>query len=261
MFDVTLLNALLLIAAGFAAGFINVTAGGGSMFTVPALIFMGIPGTVANATNRIGVVFQSLSAIILFYRKGLSDLKLSFSLALCTLPGTIFGVMSASRLRDDSFNIVLAGVMVFVLFLTLLGNKNEKSDETAVNALTRAVQIPKKRLIWGHALMSLAGFWGGFIQIGVGFILIPILNRVMGFDLLRTNMHKVFILFVFTLVAIIIFMTQIRIEWVAGLIVGIGAIAGAWIGAHVQIKQGSNYIKWVINAVLIVFIIKLLFFT
>lgn len=254
MFDITLINVILLIAAGLAAGFINVTAGGGSMLTLPAMIFMGIPGHVANATNRVGILFQNASAITAFYRKGMSDFKLSFSLALCTLPGAMIGAFSAAKIRGEYFNYMLVGVMVLVMALTLFNGKDKAPK------LAAGQEVSKARWVWGHVCMVGVGFWGGFIQIGVGFILIPILNRVMGFDLIRTNMHKVTIVFVYTIVALIVFANQLQIEWIAGLCIAIGTMAGAWIGTQLQIKQGTGYIKWVINAVLIVFIIKLLFF-
>lgn len=258
MFELTLINAVLLIAAGLGAGFINVTAGGGSMLTLPAMIFMGIPGHVANATNRVGILFQNASAITAFYRKGLSDFKLSFTLALCTLPGAIIGAFSAAQIRGEYFNYMLVGVMIVVMVLTLFNGK-DKSPNLAQTQM-KGQEVSKARMIWGHICMIAVGFWGGFIQIGVGFILIPILNRVMGLDLIRTNMHKVSIVFVYTIVALIVFAGQLQIEWLAGLCLAVGTMIGAWAGAQLQIKRGTGYIKWVINAVLIVFIIKLLFF-
>ncbi len=72
---------LLLFVAGVVAGWINTLAGGGSMLTVPVMVFMGLPGPVANGTNRIGVIAQNLTAVLGFFRKGFSDFKLSASLA------------------------------------------------------------------------------------------------------------------------------------------------------------------------------------
>ena len=260
MFELTLFNAILLIGAGLAAGFINVTAGGGSMLTLPAMIFMGIPGPIANGTNRVGILFQNISAVTAFYRKGLSDFKLSFTLALCTLPGAIIGAMSAARLKGEHFNLILAGVMLIVMALTLFGNKpqaqGQGQEQGGVETVIRG-DISRRRLIWGHICMCFVGLWGGFIQIGAGFILIPILNRVMGLDLLRTNMHKVAIVLVYTVAALAVFANQLEMEWLAGFFIALGMMVGAWIGARLQIKQGTGYIKWIINIVLLVFVVKL----
>ena len=256
MYGFSFIEIALLILAGLATGFINVIAGGGSMISVPALIFLGIPGPIANGTNRIGILAQSASSVIAFFRKGLSDFRLSLTLGLCTLPGAIMGAFSAAKIKTSDFNVLLAGVMIVVMALTFFGQKSTPS----IASNTAPQKTGRARLIWGHICMIAVGFWGGFIQIGVGFILIPILNRVMGFDLLRTNMHKVTIVFIYTIVALIIFARELEIAWAAGLFLAVGNIIGGWVGARSQIKKGNNYIQWVINLVLIIFIIKLLFF-
>jgi uncharacterized membrane protein YfcA len=117
-----------------------------------------------------------------------------------------------------------------------------------------------RRLLLGHLLMVGAGFWGGFIQIGVGFILMPILNRVMGLDLVRTNMHKVFIILVFNLVALAVFASQLQLMWWAGLWLALGNAVGGWLGVHTSVDRGERGIRLVLNLTLTVFIIKLLFF-
>ena len=102
--------------------------------------------------------------------------------------------------------------------------------------------------------------WGGFIQIGVGFLFMPILHRVMGLDLVRVNMHKVFIVLSYSLVALLIFASRVEVLWIAGLCLALGNAIGGWIGANMSVSRGEKLIKRVLNLVLLVFIIKLLFF-
>jgi uncharacterized protein len=112
----------------------------------------------------------------------------------------------------------------------------------------------------GHICMIGAGFWGGFIQIGVGFILMPILHRVMGFDLVRVNFFKVFVVLIYTIVALLVFATNTEVFWLAGLALAAGNAIGGTLGARTTISKGENLIRWVLNIVLVVFIIKLLLF-
>ena len=221
------------------------------MLSVPIMIFLGVPGTVANATNRIAILPQNVSAVWAFYRKGIANFKLSLSLGACTIPGTIIGAMVASRIANDQFNHVLAIIMVIILLVMAL-----PQPKTLANNVTPS----RKRLIAGHALMVLIGFWGGFIHIGVGFLLMPVLNRVMQLDLITTNAHKVFIVLCYTSVALLVFASQLELVWKYGIALGIGTWIGAWIAANVQVKQGIGAIKWTLNVVIIAFIIKLLFF-
>lgn len=243
---------IILLITGVATGFLNVMAGGGSMLSLPIMIFLGIPATIANGTNRLAILTQNISAVTTFYKKGFADFKLSFTLALCTIPGAVAGALLASKLPSENFKHLLAITMLFVILLMWFDN----NKKTPINKQ----KTTQTRLICGHIGMLLAGFWGGFIQIGIGFILMPILHRVMGIDLLRTNMHKVFIVLAYTLVALFIFSSQLQLAWKAGISLAIGTAIGGWLAAHFQIKQGVEAIKWVLNIVLIVFIIKLLFF-
>lgn len=246
-----MLELLLLALTGIATGFLNVMAGGGSMLSVPIMIFLGVPGTVANGTNRIAILPQNISAVWAFYRRGFSNFRLSLTLGLCTIPGTLIGANLASRIANDQFNTLLAIVMVIVLIVMALPQ-------------AKTIEVDQKpsrnRLIAGHILMMAIGFWGGFIHIGVGFLLMPVLNRVMQLDLITTNAHKVFIVLCYTIVALMVFASQLELIWKYGIALGIGTWTGAWLAANMQVKQGIGAIKITLNIVIVAFIIKLLFF-
>jgi uncharacterized membrane protein YfcA len=241
----------ILLITGIATGFLNVMAGGGSMLSVPMMIFLGVPGPIANATNRIAILPQNLTAVIAFYRKGFANFKLSLSLAACTIPGTIIGAYLASKIANDQFNTLLAIIMILILVIMSLPQpKTIQSGEAPSSA----------RLLVGHLLMVLIGFWGGFIHIGVGFLLMPVLNRVLQLDLVTTNSHKVLIVFCYTAVALLIFSSQLELLWRYGIALAIGTSIGGWIAANFQIKQGIGAIKWTLNIVVVAFIVKLIFF-
>ncbi|MFT5351386.1 MAG: putative membrane protein YfcA, partial [Gammaproteobacteria bacterium] len=170
---------ITLLLVGILAGFINVMAAGGSMITVPVMVFLGIPGPVANGTNRIAILAQNITAVITFFRKGYSDFRLSLTLALFALPGAVAGAYLGTRLEGLWFNRTLAVIMLAVMIVMTV--KKERAELTVT-------PVTRKRMIIGHLLMIVVGFFGGFIQIGVGFILLPILNKVLGLDLVHANM-------------------------------------------------------------------------
>lgn len=243
---------LVLCLAGFASGWINVIAGGGSLLTVPVMVFMGLPGPVANGTNRISIIAQSIAAIASFRSKGFSDFRLSASLAAAASVGAYFGALVGVELDGVWFNRMVAAVMVAVMILMLTGSDKPK-------AAGEAPSKPKD-LALGHVLMVGAGFWGGLIQIGVGFLLMPILYRVMGLDLVRVNMHKVFIALVFTTVAFAVFASKVEIVWEAGAALALGTAVGGWLGASATIAKGATFIKRALVLVLAAMAVKLLFF-
>lgn len=243
---------LLLAAAGFAAGWINVLAGGGSLFTVPVMVFLGLPGPVANGTNRIAIIAQNISAVTAFFRKGFADFRLSATLALAASFGAFFGAQVGVRLEGEMFNRVLALVMVGVIILMATGERRASPAPHRIGA--------PRNLALGHLLMVGAGFWGGFIQIGVGFLLMPILYRVMGLDLVRVNMHKVFVALVFSLVALAVFATRAGVAWQAGVALALGNALGGWMGAHATVARGAEFVKLAVYVAAGAMAVKLLFF-
>jgi uncharacterized protein len=244
---------LLLAALGVVSGFLNVMAGGGSLLTVPAMVFMGMPGPVANGTNRIAILVQNFTAIVAFSQRGLSEFKLSLTLAACAIPGAILGAMVGVNLAGEWFNRLLALIMVAVMLIMYF-------DKGQQSSAAEGYQPSRKQLMHGHLLMVAVGFWGGFIQLGVGFIIMPVLNRVMGLDLVRTNMHKVFIICCYTSVALVLYANKVEVLWLVGAVLALGNGLGGYLGAHFVVSKGEKLIKTVLNVVLIAFIIKLLFF-
>jgi uncharacterized protein len=249
--ELELWQAGILVAVGIAGGFLNVMAGGGSLLTVPVMVFMGLPGPVANGTNRIAILAQNITAITTFARRGFKDFKLSLSLAACALPGAIAGALLGTQLEGVWFNRTLALIMVAVMLIMHFDRGSVAQSENH--------RPNRRQLVWGHALMIGAGFWGGFIQLGVGFIIMPILNRVMGFDLVRTNVHKVFIIAVYTIAALSVFASQLQLLWMVGIALALGNSIGGYLGAHFTVTRGEKLIRRVLNAVLVMFIVKLLF--
>lgn len=248
--EIDLWKAALLFLAGVASGWINVLAGGGSILAVPVMVFLGLPGPVANGTNRIGIIAQNIAAVTGFFRKGFSDFKLSASLAACAALGAFFGANVGVRLDGVWFERTLALIMIGVLIIMITG-----AGQKTVPAGGKA-----KNLILGHILFIGAGFWGGFIQIGVGLIQLPILNRVMGLDLVRANMHKVFVALVFSFVALGVFAANVDIEWGLGISLALGYAVGGWLGASSAISRGEALIKRVFYLALVAMAVKLLFF-
>ena len=242
----------ILFLIGIAVGFVNVMAGGGSLLTLPVMLFLGVPAPVANGTNRIAILAQMATAVVAFFRKGYSDFRLSLSLALAAVPGAVAGALVAVRLEGVLFNRILAVIMLAVM-LVMATQKQTPEYSGAPPG--------KPRLVLAHVLMAVLGIYGGFIQVGAGFLFMPILYKTLGIDLVRVNMHKSFIITVYTTAALLVFAWQVELFWVLGLTLAAGTSIGAWLSAHVQVAQGERIIKLALNTVLALIIVKLLFFS
>ncbi|NOX95148.1 MAG: sulfite exporter TauE/SafE family protein, partial [Alphaproteobacteria bacterium] len=209
-----------------------------------------MPGPVANGTNRIGIIAQNIFAVWGFFRKGFSDFRLSASLAVCASVGAFFGANLGVKLEGVWFERTLAFIMFAILAIMLTGVGQKPAAEDG----------KPRNLILGHILFIGAGFWGGFIQIGVGLIQLPILNRVMGLDLVRANMHKVFVALVFSIVSLGVYAANVKIEWALGLALAAGYAIGGWLGANAAVAKGEALIKRVFYVALVAMAVKLLFF-
>jgi uncharacterized membrane protein YfcA len=226
-------NILLLIGLGFISGFINVVAGGGSVLTIPGLIYTGLEATVANGTNRIAVLFQSIVAVGALWNEIKNNLKFYFKLSLYTLPGSIAGALLAVKVSNKILEIVIGIVMILIIISVIYPVKKTKNIQSS-EKISPAIGI----------MLFLTGIYGGFLQIGVGFILMAIFHRIMKFDLVRVNIMKVFVVTLFTLPALLVFIINGKVVFLPGIVLALGNGMGAWISAKISLKKGENFIRF-----------------
>ena len=243
------LHVLLLFGTGIAAGFLNTVAFGGSLIALPVLIFLGLPTAVANGTNRIAIFCQNFSAIMGFRRKGVSDFGYSILLAIPAVIGAVIGATIAVDIKDAVFNLILAVVMITMLVLTLINPTERLKD--------RIESEDKRSKIIAIVVFFFIGIYGGFIQAGVGLLVITALRLLTGIDLVRTNAIKVFVIFFYTVIALGIFIIKDKVNWYLGPTLAIGNACGAWLGSHWAVEKGDKWIKVVLIVAVVAFAIRL----
>lgn len=239
----------LLFAVGIVAGILNVLAGGGSLLTLPLLIFMGLPSAVANGTNRIAIFCQNIFAIRGFRQRGVMPLDLAL---LCTPPaliGSWIGASLAISLDDQVFNRLLALIMIGVLVFTALDPMKRLRKEGLEIGFGRKLVIVVS--FFG------VGIYGGFVQAGVGFIIITAL-LAHGLDLVRINAIKVFVIFAYTFIALGVFIYHGQINYLLGFALAAGNSLGGMIGPKLAVDKGHDWIKKVVTLTVLVFALKLL---
>ncbi len=241
------LSILILFGVGLVAGFMNVTAGGGSTLSLPALIFLGLDSAVANGTNRIAIMLQNLSAIYSFKQENFKQFDISLKLSLLTLPGSILGALLAIKIGDELFQKILAVIMIGIIITMIIPAKK-----------TLAINTSHKISWQTYTAMIFIGFYGGFIQVGVGFIIMAALKYLMKLNLVNTNMHKVFIVFVYTIPALLIFIISKNVNWFLGLGLAAGNMIGGWWGAKLSVKKGEKFIRMFLIVAIFIIAIKLL---
>ena len=223
-------------------------AGGGSTLTLPALIFLGLDSALANGTNRIAILIQNIFAVYSFKREKYQKFKLSLKMSLFTLPGAVAGAIAAVKIGDQTFQTILGIVMIGIIISMIIPRSKIEFDNSDNEKISP----------WIYISMLFIGFYGGFIQVGVGFIIMAALHNFMKLNLVYVNMHKVFIVFIYTIPAIIIFIFTDNINWELGLSLAAGNALGGWWAAKFSAKKGEGVIKIILIIAVLIMSLKLL---
>lgn len=237
MFELTPFFIALLLATGFAAGIINVLAGGGSNLTIPALMVMGLPADMANATNRVGVMLQCLVGLRGFNKSDRLERSDMLPILVPTLAGGVLGAAVASYLPNALLKPLLLGMMISLSVVMIVKPKTvfPGPDEQPHRIRDRP---------WAAFGLFLTGIYGGFVQAGVGFLLIAAMAGGLRYDLVRANALKLLCAAAFTAVALAVFIVNGLVAWVPGLILGAGTMLGAQIGVRLALNISQTALKW-----------------
>ncbi len=244
-----LVTAAVLVIAGFAAGFVNTVAGGGSVITIPVLLEALGSASIANGTNRIAILMAQVAAVTGFRRAGKLDWRKVLPLVPATVAGAITGAWIATQLDSDAMTKVFAVVLVLVAVSVLV------KPSRWLGGHERSIPEPLRSLIFFGV-----GFYGGFVQAGVGFLLLAALVVGGGLDLVRGNAAKVFLILVYTPVALLLFASAAQVNWSYGLVMGVGNVTGAILATRLAVTKGAGWIRWVIIVMAVAAAVRMAFF-
>lgn len=244
-FELSVLSISLLIVAGFLAGFINTIAGGGSMLTLPALMIFGMPADIANATNRVGILLQSFAGASGFHKKGKLAPATIVPTLVPTLMGALFGSLLASYMPVSWLKPTLLVTMLGMAILMLV-----KPSVVAPPEGTPAYSLRERPT--AAIGLFIAGFYGGFIQAGVGFLIIAAVAGGLRYDLVRTNALKMAITAALTVIALVVFVARGQVLWIPGLVLAVGMVAGAMASVQFAINVPQSVLKWTLFAMVLV---------
>jgi len=243
------LELIALAVAGLVAGAINVIAGGGSFLILPLLIFFGLPASLANGTNRVGVLSQNLGGILGFHRHRAVDWPWALKASIPAMAGAALGVWAALEVPDFAFKRILSVAMLVVTIWSLV-NQGRKP------VATQELKPPTHWFV--VAGFFVVGLYGGFIQAGVGFLVLAITSAA-GMDLVRGNAVKLLSVMLLTLLSLAVFAGAGQVDWPRGLALAVGNWAGAVIGVRMAVLKGHAWLQQVVTVTVILFAILLWF--
>ena len=233
---------ILIFVGGSIAGVINTMAGGGSLITLPLLIFAGLPPTVANGTNRVAIVLQNVGALAGFRKNGLKVGREAWLLS-DSFPGRrVSGGAPGGEPRRD---------------VDAPGHRGDPGGDAGAAPSPApppppegAVRVSTRWWLW--PVYFGVGVYGGFLQAGVGFFYLALLVGLQGLDLVRANLIKIFLILMYSILALALFLAEGKVALVPGLALAAGNALGGWVGAHLAVRKGESWIKVVLAVAVIV---------
>lgn len=252
MFDLAWYIYPLVFLGGALAGVTNTLAGSGSLITLPLLVFLGLSPVVANGTNRVGVVVQCVVGVETLRRGGKLRTQGSWWYIVPALLGGIVGALIAANMSSEGMETAIGVVMASMLVVLLVNPKKWLRPESDV-----AAGRPKW---WLLLALFVVGAYGGFIQAGVGLLVLAALVLGAGFNVVEGNALKLLIALVFTVAALVVFVLNDQVDWAYGALMAVGQSVGAYLAARFAVESDDAAV-WVRRLlVVIVFLSTLKFF-
>jgi uncharacterized membrane protein YfcA len=232
-----------LISSGVLVGFINTLAGGGTIISISLFMFLGLPANIANGTNRIAVLLQTLVSTTSFKKQKVLDTRKGLLLGIPTVIGSIIGAEIAVDIDEKLFEQAIGVIMLIMMFFIIYKPQQWLKGKQEL--------IHRKLTPFQFIIFFFIGIYGGFIHVGVGYFILAGLVLNAGYDLVKANALKVFIVLLYAPFTIIVFIYNKQINYEYGLIHAIGNIIGAYVASRFAVSWGANFVRWVIIIIIL----------
>jgi uncharacterized membrane protein YfcA len=242
----------ILIFVGILVGFINTLAGGGSSVLYPILIFMGMPIHTAIGTSRVGFIAQGIFSVAGFKSKGIFIFPFNLYAAVAAMTGGLIGAWISLQVPSKNLTRILAFIMIMIAFLILIQAK--------INNHNKKYRISGKWLWISLIVYFFIGMYGGFIQAGMGFMIILAGTLINHFNLTQANSIKALIVLILTIPTLLMFALEDKVNWQAGFAIAIGTALGSWLTSRWSVSVNEKYIRIFIAFIIVILAGKLYYF-
>ncbi len=239
---------IIAILGGMLAGGMNSLAGYGSVITLSILMeIFGLPGNIANATNRVSILAMAMAGSIGYRKAGILEIRKYRSIIFLVFLGSLGGIWAAVIISPESFKKIFHVILILIMVMILVNPKRWIHDHHKV------IHLP----MWKKALIFLPiGFYGGFIQMGMGLLFLVATVLLSGYTILQANAMKLVVILLYTAMSVIIFHYHGLIQWKIGLVLGIGQALGSYFTVKfVAQKEKANLYAYRVMVVIIILVL------
>jgi uncharacterized membrane protein YfcA len=246
--DITLELLLALMLVGAIAGFVDAIAGGGGLLCIPALLWAGLTPLETLATNKLQATFGTFAATAGYARHGLIDLQRLWPAIILTLGGSAIGALTVQWLPSDLLaRLVPVLLILFAVYFLLSPHIGSEDRHHRIGDGPFALLV-------GTGV----GFYDGFFGPGTGSFFTLAFVTLLGFGLPRAVAGAKVLNFASNFAALLVFVASGKVLWLVGVGLGLGQLAGSWLGAHTAVRHGAIVIKPLLIAVALAVSLQLL---
>jgi len=247
-----LLTVIILFIGGLFSGTINTIVGGGSIISVPLLITLGLPTHLAIGTNRFAMVFNTGVGAIDYYRKVKYKINLALFLTLFASIGSYLGANIVLQIDEKILEYII-GILMLIMGATIFYKKKFGLEERKIN-------LTKRNYILITILSFLLGIYGGFFGGGISTMFTFLFISFFGISFIKSAGITRFIVSILSMIAVLIFLINMKIDFLFGTILAISFIAGAKIGVKLALKVGNIWIRRLFIFLTVISSMRLLLF-
>jgi len=241
---------IISLIGGFFAGILNAFAGFGSIISLAIYMdVIGIPGHLANATNRVNILASSSVSAWTFHKSGKLDLEKGKWIILAVFLGAMVGVYMATQLDAEGFKNAFKYLLIVMFVIILMNPKRFINPDLSTPVMSPWITMP---------LYFLLGIYAGFIQAGFGVVFLMVAVIMSKYDLVVGNGLKIAIVAIYTVAVLSIFQLNGMVIWKAGLTLATGQALGGYIATKYMVNmEGANkYAYWFLLTIVFLVLLK-----
>ncbi len=242
-----LLNTLAFITAGLLSGVMNTLASSGSAITLPVMIFLGIPPSIANATNRLPILVSSAISVRNFNKSKNIIWPKTIKISVPIVLGTLVGSALVRYLNPEKLQVLVLFALILSFILIITNSKRILKGKSVIKKIS-----PKN-----YILFFFIGIWAGLIVLDSAMLMLFELIIGCGLDLTKANPIKNFLLLMVSIFSILIFYQNHLINWKVGFMLSIGSFCGGYFASKLNHSDNKHWIYVLLIAILSVEIMTL----
>ncbi len=231
-------------------GFVDASAGGGGLITLPAYAVTGLPMHTLFAANKFSASCGATTSALMFLRQSALDWQVALAAACASFAGSAMASQLVLLLSDAVLKTIILVVIPVVAVVIFSQRKRPEED--------RSGQIPLgKKLLLAAAIGLLIGGYDGSVGPGTGTFAIIAFTAMLKFDLRRASGNAKLLNLASNYASLVTFLFAGTIPFALAIPCGICNVCGALLGSHFALRKGARFIRPMMLVVMVLLLIKL----